>query len=97
MEGSGLQLHGVSICSVVCVQITTKNGSRSCYFYPGSELSCIIIIIIIICLFSVTQQYMGTIEIKAEKCTVILFMMVVEDPIRETAEAQWLGIHRHIC
>jgi hypothetical protein len=53
--------------------------------------------IIIICLFSVTQQYMGTIEIKAEECTVILFMMVVEDPIRETAEAQWLGIHRHIC
>jgi hypothetical protein len=40
---------------------------------------------------------MRTIEIKAEKCTVILFMMVVEDPIRETAEAQWLGIHRHIC
>jgi hypothetical protein len=44
---------------------------------------------------SVTEQYMGTIEIKAEMCIIILYMMVVQDPIRETAEAQWLGSFSH--
>jgi hypothetical protein len=38
---------------------------------------------------------MGTIEIKAEMCIIILYMMVVQDPIRETAEAQWLGSFSH--
>jgi transposase InsO family protein len=45
---------------------------------PSELLADLIYNNLIICLFSVTQQYMGTIEIKAEKCTVILFMMVVD-------------------